>query len=141
MRLYNREIVIPNIVSLIKLFKANNLHTNITSHLCKSSKPGGFLSLEDSGRNLHPVILELLNDPINSGMINEIPKTNYSAWRETIIQRALELFYPKYVAPAGGSTETCILQTANDLSNYGFEVLTVADSCSIIYTFYESSNS
>jgi nicotinamidase-related amidase len=133
MQLYNREIVIESIVTLIKLFRANNLHTNITSHLCKSSKPGGFLSLEDSGRNLHPVIVELLNDPINSGMVNEIPKSNFSAWREPMIQRALELFYPKYVVLAGGSTETCILQTANDLSNCDFEVLTVAD-CVASYT-------
>jgi nicotinamidase-related amidase len=127
LRLQNREPAIQNIAKLIKLLRANDLKTNITQHLCSKSAPGGLLSLEDTGRDPHPKIIEILQDSTNSGMVNIGPKTEYSAWREDWIRQMLYIIQPRYVVLSGGSTEVCVLETAIDIARSGFDVLTVAD--------------
>jgi nicotinamidase-related amidase len=121
LRLENRNIIKTNICKLIQEFRIAKLPIITTKHLCTKSGMGGFLSKEDNGRDLCEDIESLLEK-------KEIyDKTEYSAYQNEKIRNKLTMVNPENVFLAGGSTEICILQTANDLSNNGKKVFTVAD--------------
>ena len=57
-------------------------------------------------------------------------KQEFSCWKNETIKKRLQTLGKKQVIIAGVETHICVLQTALELKEEGFEVFVVADSCS-----------
>ena len=57
-------------------------------------------------------------------------KQEFSCWKNETIKKRLQKINKKQVIIAGVETHICVLQTALELKEEGFEVFVVADSCS-----------
>lgn len=87
-----------------------------------------FVVAEQNHKSFGPTMIDLrivLGDDVNYH-----EKDTFSCYKNPEIRKAIEDSGKKQIVIAGLETHICILQTALDLHQAGFEVFVVADACS-----------
>lgn len=103
----------------------------VSSEAVKVAKAAGILNIptiitEQYPKGLGTTIAELKNAVPNAEYIE---KTSFSALKEEILQTKLKELNKKQIIIFGIETHICVLQTATDLLNRGYEVFVVENSC------------